>query len=87
MRCRREPDPAQQARDLVEDFVESVSLQGAVDEQWQSYISAKREAELQELIEAHKLKLEETRLFVDAGFRDGQLRTAGTEVTRILPPV
>ncbi|MGO2845669.1 MAG: type I restriction endonuclease subunit R, EcoR124 family, partial [Brevibacterium aurantiacum] len=74
-------------RDLVEDFVESVSLQGAVDEQWQSYISAKREAELQELIETHKLKLEQTRSFVDAAFRDGQLRTAGTEITRILPPV
>lgn len=74
-------------RDLVEDFVESVSLQGAVDEQWQSYISAKREAELQELIEAHKLKLKETQSFVDAAFRDGQLRTAGTEITRILPPV
>ena len=74
-------------RDLVEDFVESVSLQGAVDEQWQSYISVKREAELQELIEAHKLKLEETQSFVDEAFRDGQLRTAGTEITRILPPV
>lgn len=74
-------------RDLVEDFVESVSLLGGVDEQWQAYISAKREAELQELIETHKLKLEETRSFVEAGFRDGQLRTAGTEVTRILPPV
>ena len=74
-------------RDLVEDFVESVSLQGAVDEQWQSYISAKREAELQELIEAHKLKLEETQSFVDEAFRDGQLRTAGTEITRILRPV
>ncbi|MGW9827905.1 type I restriction enzyme, R subunit [Brevibacterium pityocampae] len=74
-------------RDLVEDFVESVSLQGAVDEQWQSYISAKREAELQELIETHKLKLEETQSFVDEAFRDGQLRTAGTEITRILPPV
>nr|WP_231979404.1 hypothetical protein [Tessaracoccus coleopterorum] len=74
-------------RDLVEDFVESVSLQGAVDEQWQAYIAAKREAELQELIEAHKLKLEQTRSFVDAAFRDGQLRTAGTEITRILQPV
>ncbi|MGP5484695.1 type I restriction endonuclease subunit R [Brachybacterium alimentarium] len=74
-------------RDLVEDFVESVSLQGAVDEHWQAYISAKRESELQELIETHKLKVEETRSFVDATFRDGQLRTAGTEITRILPPV
>lgn len=74
-------------RDLVEDFVESVSLLGGVDEQWQAYIAAKREAELQELIETHKLKLEQTRSFVDEAFRDGQLRTAGTEITRILPPM
>ena len=74
-------------RDLVEDFVESVSLLGGVDEQWHAYIAAKREAELQELIETHKLKLEQTRSFVDEAFRDGQLRTAGTEITRILPPV
>ncbi|MBS6030484.1 MAG: type I restriction endonuclease subunit R [Kocuria rhizophila] len=74
-------------RDLVEDFVESVSLLGAVDEQWQAYIAAKRETELQELIETHKLRLEETQSFVDAAFRDGQLRTAGTEITRILPRV
>ncbi|MGO1673931.1 MAG: type I restriction endonuclease subunit R, EcoR124 family, partial [Canibacter sp.] len=50
-------------------------------------IAAKREAELQELIETHKLRLEETQSFVDAAFRDGQLRTAGTEITRILPRV
>lgn len=74
-------------RDLVEDFVKSVSLLGEVDEQWQAYISAKREAELQELIETHKLRIEETRSFVDAAFRDGHLRTAGTEIIRILPPV
>lgn len=74
-------------RDLVEDFVDSVSLPGAVDEQWQTYISAKCDSELQELIESHNLKLDETRAFVDSAFRDGQLHTAGTEITRILPPV
>jgi type I restriction enzyme R subunit len=74
-------------RDLVVDFVESVSLLGEVDEQWQAYISSKREAELQELIETHKLKPEQTRSFIDAAFRDGHLRTAGTEIIHILPPV
>lgn len=74
-------------RDLVEHFVESVSLLGEVDEQWQAYISTKREAELQELIETHKLKSEQTRSFMDAAFRDGHLRTAGTEIIHILPPV
>lgn len=74
-------------RDLVEDFVESVSLLGEVNEQWQAYISAKREAELQVLIETHKLKPEQTRSFMGAAFRDGHLRTQGTEIIHILPPV
>jgi|GEM_PF-2549021 len=74
-------------RDLVESFVDSVSLDGAVDEQWQAFVAVKREAELEAIIAAQKLKPEPTRAFIDAAFRDGHLRTTGTEITRILPPV
>ena len=74
-------------RDLVEDFVESVSLLGGVDEQWETFVAARRDAELTTIIEAEGLKPDEARGFVDAAFRDGQLRTTGTEITRILPPV
>ncbi|MDO5644871.1 MAG: type I restriction endonuclease subunit R [Dermabacter sp.] len=74
-------------RDLVEDFVESVSMLGGVDEQWEAFVAAKRAAELTAIIEAENLKPDEARAFIDAAFRDGQLRTTGTEITRILPPV
>lgn len=74
-------------RDLVENFVDSVSVDGTVDEQWRAFVAAKREAELQAIIEQENLKPDQTRAFVDSAFRDGQLRTAGTEITRILPPV
>ena len=74
-------------RDLVEDFVDSISVDGSVDEQWQAYVDAKRDAELAAIIEEQKLKPEQTRAFVDAAFRDGQIRTTGTEITKILPPV
>ncbi len=74
-------------RDLVEDFVDSVSVTGAVDEQWQSFVAAKREAELDALITDQKLRPEETRAFIESAFRDGQLRTTGTAITKILPPV
>nr|WP_201468472.1 type I restriction endonuclease subunit R [Microbacterium hydrocarbonoxydans] len=74
-------------RDLVEDFVDSISIDGAVDEQWRAFIAAKREAELESIIAEQKLKPEPTRAFVEAAFRDGQLRTTGTDITRILPPV
>ena len=74
-------------RDLVEDFVDSVSVTGAVDEQWQAFVAAKREAELETLIADQKLRPDETRAFIEAAFRDGQLRTTGTAITKILPPV
>ena len=74
-------------RDLVEDFVDSVSVTGAVDEQWQAFVAAKREAELDALITDQKLRPDETRAFIEAAFRDGQLRTTGTAITKILPPV
>lgn len=74
-------------RDLVEDFVDSVSVTGAVDEQWQAFVAAKREAELDALITDKKLRPEETRAFIESAFRDGQLRTTGTAITKILPPV
>ena len=74
-------------RDLVEDFVDSVSIDGAVDAQWQSYVAAKREAELEAIIADQKLRPEQTRAFVESAFRDGQLSTSGTAITKILPPV
>ncbi len=73
-------------RDLVEDFVNSLSVHGAVDEQWQAYVEAKRDTELAAIIEEQKLKPEQTRAFITAAFRDGQIRTTGTEITKILPP-
>jgi type I restriction enzyme R subunit len=74
-------------RDLVEDFVDSVSVNGAVDEQWQAFVTAKREAELEALIVQQNLRPKQAREFIEAAFRDGQLRTTGTGITKILPPV
>ncbi|PZF66711.1 type I restriction endonuclease subunit R [Curtobacterium sp. MCPF17_047] len=74
-------------RDLVESFVDSVSLDRIIDEQWRAFVDAKRQVELKAIIEQENLKPDQTREFVDSAFRDGQLRISGTEITRILPPV
>ncbi|MGO1173923.1 MAG: type I restriction endonuclease subunit R, EcoR124 family, partial [Actinomycetaceae bacterium] len=74
-------------RDLVEDFVESVSQLGGIDEQWETFVAAKRDAEIQAIIDAEGLKPESTQALIEAAFRDGQLRTTGIEIIRILPPV
>jgi type I restriction enzyme R subunit len=39
------------------------------------------------LIEAERLKPDETRRFVNNAFRDGVMKTTGTDLDKILPPV
>ncbi len=73
--------------DLVMSFVESVSATGAIDEEWRSFVDAKRSSELEVIISEEELKPEEARVFVDSAFRDGAIPSSGTAITKILPPV
>ncbi|WP_448810374.1 type I restriction endonuclease subunit R [Agromyces bauzanensis] len=73
-------------KDLIEDFVDSVSVDGAIDEEWQAFIAARREAELEAIITEENLRADATRAFVETAFRDGTLRTTGTAITKVLPP-
>jgi len=74
-------------KDLIENFVDSVSVDGEVDEEWRAFIAARREAELDAIIEGEGLRPDAARAFVEAAFRDGSLRTTGTAITKVLPPV
>jgi type I restriction enzyme R subunit len=74
-------------KDLIENFVDSVSVKGEIEAEWRAYVAAQREKELAEIIGAENLRPEETARFVDAAFRDGTLRTTGTAITKVLPPV
>ncbi|WP_233336906.1 type I restriction endonuclease subunit R, EcoR124 family, partial [Escherichia coli] len=74
-------------KDLVESFVDLISSDGAVDQEWLEFIAARRELELEAIIEEENLRRQETRVFVETAFRDGQLHTTGTAITKVLPPV
>ncbi len=73
-------------KDLIEGFVDTISLTGSVSADWRAYVAERREAELEEIIAAENLKPAETRAFVDSAFREGSLRTTGTDITAIMPP-
>jgi len=73
-------------KDLIEAFVERVSADGAVDEEWARFIAARREAELDQIIADEGLRPEETREFVDRAFRDGGIQATGVAITKVLPP-
>lgn len=74
-------------KDLIEDFVDNISVDGEIDQEWRAFIAAKREAELESIITDENLRPAETRVFVETAFRDGQIRTSGTAITKVLPPV
>jgi len=73
-------------KDLIEDFVDSISTDGAVDAEWRAFISARREAELAAIIAQENLRPDQTRDFMATAFRDGSIATTGTAITRVLPP-
>ena len=73
-------------KDLIEAFVDRVSATAAIDEEWATYVAARRAAELDKIIEDEGLRADETREYVNRAFRDGAIQTGGTAITRVLPP-
>lgn len=74
-------------RKLIEGFIARVNVSTEVDKDWEAFVQAQRDSDIEALISEEKLKPEETRRFVDNAFRDGALKTTGTDIDKILPPV
>ncbi len=74
-------------KDLIEQFVDSVSVGGKVAKEWPAFITSKKAEELERIIADEGLNPGETRTFVENAFRDGGIPSTGTAITKILPPV
>ncbi|MDD4751375.1 MAG: type I restriction endonuclease subunit R, partial [Synergistaceae bacterium] len=72
---------------LIEDFIETVNASTKVEEDWRRYVHEQKEADLAALISEEGLKQEETKKFINNSFRDGALKTTGTDIDKIMPPV
>lgn len=74
-------------KELIESFISSVNANTDVEQSWRDYVQHQKEEDLKELIESENLKPEETEKFIESSFRDGQVRTTGTDIDKILPPM
>ncbi len=74
-------------KELIESFISSVNAGTDVDRGWREYIQRRKAEDLNEIIESEDLKPEETEKFIESSFRDGQVRTTGTDIDKILPPM
>ena len=72
-------------KELIEDFVASVNAATDVSSAWEAYVKQRRQDDLNEIIASEQLKADETAKFVENAFRDGAIRTTGTDIDKILP--
>lgn len=74
-------------RELIEQFIATINAGSSVREDWQEFVERERERELVEIIKSERLKEAGTRELVAAALRDGELRTSGTSIDSIMPPI
>ena len=74
-------------KELIEGFIATVNADTKVDEVWREFVKEQKENELEEIITVERLKPEETHKFINNSFRDGVLKTTGTDIDSIMPPV
>lgn len=74
-------------KELIESFIDSINVDTRVDEDWKKFVTQQKESDLATIISEENLKPDETKKFIDNSFRDGVLKTTGTDLDKILPPV
>ena len=74
-------------KQLIETFIAGVNDVDDVMAEWNTYVSEQREKELVQIIQEEKLKEPETRKYLANAFRDGEIKTVGTDIDKLMPPV
>jgi type I restriction enzyme R subunit len=74
-------------KDLIEQFVDSVSATAKVDMEWTAFIAEKKAEELEGIIIDEGLDVDGTKAFMDNAFRDGAVPATGMAIAKILPPI
>jgi len=71
-------------KDLINQFITSLDIHSVVDDDWQKFVDKKKIEELEKIITNENLNHDATYTFVKNAFRDGNVATTGTAVTKIM---
>lgn len=74
-------------KELIHGFINTMNAATVVERDWHTFVAQQKEEDLGEIIQMEKLKPEETKRFLDNSFRDGTLKTTGTDIDKLMPPV
>ena len=74
-------------KELIDKFIESLTPETNVDDDWHSFVDAKKLEELDSIITEENLDKDETYKFINNAFRDGYVQSTGTAIVKVMPPV
>lgn len=74
-------------KELIEDFITTINAKSNIEVDWRAFVKRQGEADLTALIREENLHAEETRKYIRNAFRDSTIKTTGTDIDKILPPV
>lgn len=74
-------------KELIDGFISKINADTNVMDDWSKFVKEQKEIDLKKIINDENLNEEETRKFLDNAFRDGQVKTNGTDIEKILPPM
>lgn len=74
-------------RELIDHFIAGLSEVDDVMNEWNEFVAKQRENDLASIIQAERLKPQETREFMENSFRDGEVKTTGTDIDKLMPPM
>ncbi len=72
---------------LIETFMAGINDIDDVMDAWHEYVARQKEEELKNIIEEEHLKEKETRQFIDYSFKVGGMKTTGTDIDVLMPPM
>lgn len=74
-------------KQLIETFIAGINDVDDVMDEWHEFVVEQRDYDLNVIIVEEKLKPKDTRKFIENAFRDGEIKTAGTDIDKIMPPI
>lgn len=74
-------------KELIESFIATITVKTNVEKDWASFVKEQQKIDIKTLISEEKLNAEETKKYLSNAFRDGQIKTSGTDIDKIMPPV
>lgn len=74
-------------KDLINQFIQTLEISSSVDDDWIDFVEKKKTEELEKIIQEEKLDHDETYKFIKNAFRDWNISTTWTGISKILPPV